>query len=191
MNVLGINGSPRPNGNTFAVVQAVLGGAAEAGAQTEMMQVGRWVVAGCRACRQCKDSHRCVVGDDMQRFYDAAPLADLLVIGSPIYLDHITAQLMAFIQRLFCYIGQPPAMESHYPRPGARAVLAITYGVGGEHAYDEVIDWLAERLSGYWLIPTLARFRLAAMSHDYPVSPTGPQVRSAYEFGRSLVGGKH
>jgi len=128
-----------------------------------------------------------VIQDDMQRFYEVAPQADRLVLASPIYLDHITAQMMAFIQRLFCYIGPPPGVANRYPRPGVGAVLGITFGVGRENAYDDVLDWMEGRLTGYFGIPTLRKFRVAGTADTPPVDASHPTIRQAVEFGRSLA----
>ncbi len=187
MFVLAVNGSPRPAGNTNALVEAVLGGARQGGARTEKLQLGQLAIAGCRACQQCKRSHRCVIDDGMQRFYDLAPAADVLLLASPIYLDHITAQLMAFIQRMYCYIG--PGMENYYPRPGVRAAVGITFGLGRRAAYDYVLDWLADRLDGYWQIPTLDKFRIAGTVYDPPAGDRHPEIKRAVAFGRSLAAG--
>ena len=127
LNVVGINGSGRSGGNTSVLVRAVLDGAREAGAQTEFFELAESNIAGCKACDACrteKAAHRCVVKDDMQTFYDLAAQADVWVLGSPIYLDHITAQLMAFIQRTYCYIS--PTREYLWPRKNVRAALAFT-----------------------------------------------------------------
>jgi len=184
MKVLGINGSGRVDGNTAVLVRGILEGAAESGADTELIQLADWTVNFCNVCKKCKDPHRCVIPDDMQKFYDLAPHADVLVLASPIYLDHITANLMAFIQRTYCYIGR--ALENYWPRENVRAVLGITYGASGRHEYDDVNDWLAERLDFYFKIPTLEKFVIHATSHDRIIRPDHAVVRTARAFGRSL-----
>jgi multimeric flavodoxin WrbA len=185
MNVLGVNGSGREGGNTAALVRAILDGAAAGGAETELWELARWEIRGCTACKRCKQTHRCVIGDDMQRLYDVAPETDVLVLASPIYLDHVTAQMMAFIQRTYCYLGLN--LENHYPRPGARAVLGITYGAGGDETYRYVLDWMAERLKGYFGIPTVATFAIASTQHEPIIPIDHPELARAREFGRTLA----
>lgn len=185
MNVLGINGSGRCGGNTAVLVRAILAGAEEAGARTDLWEIGSWKIHGCVACKACKQSHRCVVQDDMQRFYDVAGETDVLVLASPIYLDHITAQLMAFIQRTYCYLGA--ALENHYPNPKARAVVGITYGAGNPQAYRYVLDWMAARLKGYFGIDTLESFTIHSTAHDALLRDDHPEVVRARQFGRTLA----
>lgn len=187
MNVVGVNGSGRVGGNTAVLVEAILKGTAQAGCQTKMLQLGEMTISGCKACRACKKARRCAIEDDMARFYELAPEADVLVLAAPIYLDHITAQLMAFVQRLFCYLGPPPALESRYPRPGARAVLGITYGAADPNMYDGVLDWLAARLKGYFNIETLAKFKVPSTSHRPILDAGHPDIQRAQAFGKALA----
>jgi multimeric flavodoxin WrbA len=185
MNVVGVNGSGRTDGNTAALVNAVLRGAAENGAETLLLQLGEMDVAGCNGCEACKKTQRCVIGDDMGRFYELAPETDVLVLGSPIYLDHVTAQMKTFLDRLYCYIG--PAMEKLYPNPTARAVIGITYGAGDRHMYDYVLDWITDRLRGYWGIEVVGSFAASGTSAERLIEPAHPVVRAAYDMGKGLT----
>jgi len=186
MNVVGINGSGRKDGNTAVLVRAVLDGAKEAGAGTEFIQLADWHITGCDDCKACKEDHRCVMKDDMQRFYDLAPETDVLVLASPIYLDHITAQLMTFIQRTYCYIGR--ALENYWPKKDVRAVLGITYGASSPTGYDCVLNWMAGRMEGYFDIPTVGTFKIHSTAHDPVIKKSYPEVQRAHAFGKSLGG---
>ena len=67
MNILVLNGSPRPNSNTSAMVEAFAQGARESGHQVEVVHVCQKKIAGCLACEYChtKGSGRCIQQDDM------------------------------------------------------------------------------------------------------------------------------
>jgi len=187
MRIVAVNGSGRVNGNTAALLNALLAGAREAGAETTLLQLGEMTVAPCDSCRTCKQNQTCVIRDDMDRFYELAPEADVVAIGSPIYLDHVTAQTKAFIDRLYCYLG--PNLENYYPNRKARAVVAITYGAGDEHAYDYVLDWLKARLKGYFGIETVASLAVHSTVYDPPIGPDHSVVQRARELGRRLAAG--
>lgn len=186
MKVVGISGSGRKDGNTAVLVKAILDGAAETGAETEFIQLASWRLHGCDDCKVCKDAHHCVIKDDMQRFYDLAPETDVLVLASPIYLDHITAQMMTFIQRTYCYIG--PSLENYWPRKDVRTVLGITYGASGPTGYDYVLDWMEGRMKGYFGIPTVGRFKIHSTVHAPVITPSHPEVERGFAFGKSLGG---
>lgn len=180
MNVLGINGSGRPGGNTAVLIRGALEGARAAGAATDLFELGTWDFHGCAGCQGCKETHRCVIQDDMRRFYDVAAVTDLLVVGTAIYLDQVTAQTAAFLQRLYCYLG--PDLENHYPNKSARAVVGVTYGASDPHAYRGATDWMAGTLKGYFGIPTLERFAIPEADYRPNIRPDHPEVRRAAAF---------
>ena len=184
MQVVGVNGSGRADCNTAVLVKAILEGAAEAGAQTHLLQLADMKIAGCDSSRLCKKLHRCTIRDDMDRFYDLAPDTDVIVLTSPIYLDHITGQMMSFFQRTYCYLGLD--LENYWPRRNVRAVLGLTYNADEPDRYDFVLDWLASRLDFYYQIPTIARFKVWGTQRDVYITPDHPEVRRAHEFGRTL-----
>ena len=64
-NVLGIVGSPRRNGNTEILVDEILAGAAESGAQIGKVILDELNIAPCKACNQCRDESTCAQDDDM------------------------------------------------------------------------------------------------------------------------------
>jgi len=184
MRVVGINGSGRAGGNTSVLVKALLDGAKEAGARTDFIELADWSIRLCKVCKSCKKNHRCILPDDMQKFYDLAPKTDVLVLGSPIYLDHISAHLMTFIQRTYCYVGA--SLENCWPRKDVRAVLGITYGAADPNEYNYVLDWMEDRLQYYFEIPTVGKFKIPSTRHDSIIQPTHPEVQRAYAFGKTL-----
>jgi len=154
MLVVGVNGSPHERGNTGFLVRKVLEGAQQQGAETKILDLGKMRLSPCVACATCKKGGRpsCSIEDDMYEFYDLADQMKAIVVGTPIYFDHVSAQLKAFLDRLYPYIGAK--MERYFPT-GVKAGIVITYGASGENAYDGVIDWTRGRLKGYYGIETV------------------------------------
>ena len=103
MKVLALNGSPRRNGNTAALLSAALDGAKAAGAQTELIQFADLTFKGCRACYGCKlrgkPVEHCVIQDDLQEVLVKAMECDILMIGSPIYYSDVPGEVRNFINR--------------------------------------------------------------------------------------------
>ena len=66
MKVLGINGSPRKQGNTAAMIHTVFEELESEGIATELYQLGGTVLRGCTGCRTCleRKDEKCVYGDD-------------------------------------------------------------------------------------------------------------------------------
>ncbi len=119
MNAVGIVASPRMEGNTAFLVRKVLEGT---GADSRVF--GMNGIEPCSACMACKGTVRCAKRDGMGEIYAALAAADLLVLGSPIYLDHISAQAWTFLNRLYCFIGPAPRLENLWRGPRRCLVVA-------------------------------------------------------------------
>lgn len=104
MNIVILNGSPRPGGNTAALVKAFTEGAVSAGHTVTAYQVGTMQIRGCLGCGVCRSSGsgKCVQQDEMQQVYPAVAAADLVVLASPVYFWALTGQMQSAISRLYC-----------------------------------------------------------------------------------------
>jgi len=181
LKVLGVVGSPRRKGNTAALVEKILEGAREAGIETERFYLGDMQLNPCKDCVVCKRTGECAQKDDMQLVYEAIKDANVLVLGTPIYFDHISAQTKIFIDRL-----RKAIWGVGFPK-GAKAIVVITYEWDNPTGYDYVIDWLKERLRQYHKLETIATFK-AENTTKNPVSGRRPLLREAFDLGRSLIG---
>jgi len=108
VKVLGINGSPRKRGNTWVMVNEVLKSAAELkDVETEYIGLGEHkILGGCNACYICHKrpslEELCrgyKEKDDLNMILKKMLGADAWIIGSPVYLGGVTAQLKALIDR--------------------------------------------------------------------------------------------
>ena len=102
MKVIAINGSPREGGNTDFLLRKVLEPIAEAGIETELMQIGGKQVRGCLGCYQCriKKNGRCANNTDVvNEFIGKMIEADAIILGSPTYFADMTAEMKALIDR--------------------------------------------------------------------------------------------
>jgi len=101
MKILGINGSPRgAKSTTMKLVEAVLDGAKEAGAETKLIDLCSLKIDYCDACGVCYKKGRCVHEDDFGTVYDEIMASDGLVLGSPVYFGSVTAQMKTMIDRM-------------------------------------------------------------------------------------------
>lgn len=103
-----VTGSPRVKGNSSLLAAAFIEGAQEAGCEVVRMDAGRASIAGCLGCEYCF-SHEgaCCQDDDMQEFYPLLRECDTIVYVTPIYTFSWSAQIKAFIDRMFCGIAKP------------------------------------------------------------------------------------
>ena len=103
MNILILNGSPRPQGDTAKMVSVFQAEAERAGHTVKTFAVCRMNIHGCLACEYChgKGEGVCVQQDDMQQIARALQETDLLVLASPIYYHNISGQLKCAIDRFY------------------------------------------------------------------------------------------
>lgn len=102
MLIVGINGSPRKNGNTAFLLGVALEAAGRSGAETKLIHVvdaleGQ-IPPFCVVCSNpC--AGRCSKGNALGEAFDVLRRADGILIGSPVYFGTVSAQLKAFWDR--------------------------------------------------------------------------------------------
>ena len=101
MKILGVSCSPRKKGNTVILLEEMLRGAAEHGADIELFSVSGKDIRGCDACYSCLATGECHIQDDMPPLYEKLIAADGIVFGSPIHFYGMTAQAKAIMDRTF------------------------------------------------------------------------------------------
>lgn len=103
MKILVLNGSPRPKGNTAAMVNAFVKGAEENDHDITVVNVATKQISGCLACEYChtKGHGTCIQQDDMQKIYPVLNEAEMIVLASPVYYHSFTGQLQCAINRIY------------------------------------------------------------------------------------------
>src|SRR5450759_2018570 len=113
MNIIGIIASPRKEGNTAWIVNKILEGAKEQGAETQSFNFSDLDIKPCHGCWCChKGDQGCVIKDDMQKLNDAIDHANAIVFGSPIYMMQMSAQAKIIIDRMFARFS--PRYSPHF-----------------------------------------------------------------------------
>jgi len=99
VNVLGISGSPRRNGNTEKLLDCFLKGADDAGGVIEKIELRKLGYRSCMGCNACHKTGVCVVHDDLTGIFEKILSADITVLASPIYSMTVTAEIKGLIDR--------------------------------------------------------------------------------------------
>ncbi|MEE9353054.1 MAG: flavodoxin family protein [Candidatus Thorarchaeota archaeon] len=134
--LLGIVGSPRRGGNTEILVDEILAGAAEAGADTEKIILNELNILPCQACDACKDGGECVQEDDMSELLKQMERCQIWVLGTPVYWWSPSAQLKAFIDRWY---GANQAIFK-----GRAIILAIPLGSGNKKTAQHIVGMFSD-----------------------------------------------
>ncbi|ACV25156.1 flavodoxin family protein [Methanocaldococcus fervens] len=99
MKVIGISGSPRPEGNTTLLVREALNAVAEEGIETEFISLADKELNPCIGCNVCVETGSCQIVDDVDEILEKMKEADGIIIGSPVYFGGVTAQLKMLMDR--------------------------------------------------------------------------------------------
>ncbi len=107
-----ITGSPRKNGNSFAMTEAFILAAERKGHLITRFDAAMKNVGGCHACETCfKKGNACSFDDDFNTIAPAILEADAVVFTMPVYWYSIPAQIKGVIDKLFsfCVAGKDVA----------------------------------------------------------------------------------
>lgn len=122
-------GSPRRDGNSATLAEAVRQGAEAAGIAVRLRFLDDHVAGFLRDCRSCRGADgECAIGDGYRAllFDDFLP-ADAVVFCSPVYWYGLSAQTKAFLDRSFCYYAasHPHSAEVGRGMTGKRIGLVL------------------------------------------------------------------
>lgn len=104
-----ITGSPRKNGNSFAMTEAFIKAAEAKGHTVTRFDAADMTIGGCHACETCyKTGKACSFDDDFNTIAPAALDADVIVFSTPVYWYSIPAQIKAVLDKMyaFCVAGK-------------------------------------------------------------------------------------
>lgn len=98
-----LNGSPRRNGNTSALVKKFTEGAESIGNIVTEFFLDKMNINGCKGCFNGHSSQvcPCVQKDDMIQIYPAVKDCDVIVLATPLYYWNMSGQIRTTIDRLF------------------------------------------------------------------------------------------
>lgn len=185
MKVIGLIGSPRNGSNTEILVEEVLRGANDAGADTEVFNLSNMDIAPCKACMHCKSTAgECAMSDDMQAIYKEIKEADAFILGSPVYMWQMSAQSKLFTDRLYAFYGTD--FEDKY---GKKSIaLIFSQGNPQEDAFEEYFNYTRNMFEflGYKVADVLS-----SQGNNVPgaVKENGKLLEKAREIGRKLAEG--
>jgi len=148
MKVLGINGSPKKDGNTSLLIKEVFKVLELEGIETEFYQLGGKIVHGCTACGICrvkKDDKCHIKNDAINECMEKMALADGIILGSPVYFANVTTEMKALID---CAGYANRATHSLKRKIGA-GVVAVRRA-GEIHAFNSINAFF---LLGQMIIP--------------------------------------
>jgi len=189
MKVLGIWGSPRVGGNTDLLLDALLRGAREVGADVEKVELRKLKISPCLEIYKCLETGECPIKDDMRDLYPKLLSADVVVLASPIFFYGVTAQAKAMIDRTQAFWARRYVLKNDFPGEQRQGILLLTAATKGKHVF------VGARLAAYYFFDAI-NVRYAAEILVREVDEKGailqrPEVLAeAEELGRRLGRGE-
>ncbi len=101
MKIIGINANPKgEKSQTRRLVMGVLEGARQAGADITFVDICDLEIKYCTACGTCYAKGECIHDDDFPALLEKMLDADGIVLGSPNYINQVSAQLKTMLDRM-------------------------------------------------------------------------------------------
>jgi multimeric flavodoxin WrbA/putative sterol carrier protein len=123
LRVLAINASPHGAiGNTSQMIRMIGEGLSREDIVLEEIFLTDKAIAYCIGCAVCLEKGKCWRKDDHAGITDALFAADGIILASPVYFKHVTAQMKTFIDRSLAF--------GHKPRGPSKPGLAVTVSSG-------------------------------------------------------------
>jgi len=181
MKALILKASPKQDGNTATMADALARGLRDGGVEDVVeFRLNEMTIRPCQACDAClKPPHQgCILDDDFMTIFPVFRDADVIVFAAPIYWWHINAQLKTFIDRMHPMLTYGRAhclttkrlifLTAHFARD--------PYGV-------ELAVKMFESIAGWAGMPFDALCYHSPTSH---VRDCPEKLDEAYALGRSL-----
>ena len=136
---IAICGSPRKGGNTEQLMQHALDVLAKSGIETELVQLAGKTIHGCRACRACgvNKDEQCTLDDDLNPILKKMIVADIILVGSPVYFGSATPELMAFLDRIGCVVRA----NGHLFARKLGGPIVVARRAGQNFTYAQLLYW--------------------------------------------------
>ncbi len=123
LTIVAINGSPHGAiGNTSIMVAMIANALSTEGIRVEEIFLSDRRVEYCLGCGVCIEKRKCWRQDDHAEIVDKIMAADGIILASPVYFKHVTAQMKTFIDRSLSL--------GHRPRTSWKPGLAISVSAG-------------------------------------------------------------
>ncbi|RKX20939.1 MAG: hypothetical protein DRP51_04990 [Candidatus Zixiibacteriota bacterium] len=134
--ILTINGSPVKNSSTKILLDELVNGIKENLAEpvkNKVVSLNDYKMLPCQACGENPEPDYCLYKDDIYPIYDYLINCDIILFGSPVYFDTVSAQAKLFIDRCNCL--RPPDFNNdtgnHFKKIIPRKILGAIVLTGG------------------------------------------------------------
>jgi len=104
-NILILSGSPVKDGSTEILLRKIADGImqnSDRELSSEMIRLNNYMYLPCQSCGKSPEPDYCLFQDEIYPVYDLFVECDIILFGSPVYFDSVSAQAKLFIDRCNC-----------------------------------------------------------------------------------------
>ena len=137
LRILTLNGSPVKNSSTGMLLEYVVKGIEQASndpVENRVVNLNELKILPCQSCGESPAPDYCLFHDDINPLFDYLLNCDVVLFGSPIYFDTVSAQAKCFIDRCNCL--RPPNFDDKSKEDFGKIITKERLGgiilVGGE-----------------------------------------------------------
>lgn len=176
------NGSPRMDGNTTTLLNAVARGAQDNGAEVKLYTLFKMKFMACQGCFYCRMHDDCAVKDGLRDALQKVKTAHAVVIGSPIFMMQMSGPVKNMYDRFF------PLTDVEYrPRFGNKKILTVySQGFEDPHMFESYFEYTAAIFPalGFELMDNIVSTN--GNDPERAERDAGLKIR-AYEAGKALA----
>lgn len=181
--IVGLNGSPRRNGNSARLLEEALRSARGSGATVLRFDLAFLDISPCRACEDCFTDGECVIRDEMDAIYKALEEADAVIVSSPIYFSGMSSYAKIAVDRCQALWARRKVLKA--PRKLAAGAI-ILVAAQPNAKFDNAVSELRAFLIGIGVDPgevlKVAGADGPSYSEDHP-----DVLAKAGDLGRGLI----
>lgn len=145
MQILGIVGSNRKEGDSYTLLKEIFKGLSSI--QTKIIQVAELKIKPCELCyKKCaKKPFECIIKDDLGMLIEEMKSADGIVIACPFYF-YIPSRFQAFLERISCvdYFTFERHGKNHSPMSGKPCLLIAVSASGSSFNAFQILHHLQD-----------------------------------------------
>jgi Multimeric flavodoxin WrbA len=186
MKVIAFVGSPRKEGNTSKIVDALCISIKENGHEVEIYNLSELDNKGCRSCGACQVNKvkYCSINDKMTALLPKIAEADCIIVGTPAYMLHVSGYMKNFLDRLFPFYVE--SNNTSKLTPGKKYITVTCSGAPAE-AFKNVTEYLNHIFGGYCRMVNAGSIIAGNLTGKDDIVSQPEILKLAEEIGRNLT----
>jgi len=192
VRILGINGSPHKNGNTYKLISEIFRGASENNHQCEVVHLVDLHLDYCNWCGECWEATPgvCPIDDGFMEHLKQLFEADVLIVATPSSNRSVTGYMKNWLDR-FCSsqliyeVDEDKHVTKRSRVPGGKKAIIIVQGC--TDSFQETIEPI-NVVMNVLEIPVVERLIVAkvGLTEEDTVDKRPEVMHRAFQIGRSL-----